>query len=127
MDKNIVGYCGYIDLISFVAYRPDIAALAPRVRGGATRRSASRQRLLTRRDRRIPRVDDPAIDALPQNRPDLTTGSALLQKDFKKVWRRNVTSAGVLTEDRRQAEAAPISSAVRSLAPRCGGGSGGNR
>jgi hypothetical protein len=23
MDKNIVGYCGYIGLISFVAYRPD--------------------------------------------------------------------------------------------------------
>ena len=26
MDKNIVGYCGYSDLISFVAYRPDNAA-----------------------------------------------------------------------------------------------------
>ncbi|WP_157763713.1 hypothetical protein [Paraburkholderia aromaticivorans] len=23
MNKNIVGYCGYIGLISFVAYRPD--------------------------------------------------------------------------------------------------------
>jgi hypothetical protein len=23
MDKNIVGYCGYSDLISFVIYRPD--------------------------------------------------------------------------------------------------------
>jgi hypothetical protein len=41
MDKNIVGYCGYIDLISFVAYRPDIAALALRFRGGATRRPRS--------------------------------------------------------------------------------------
>lgn len=26
MDKNIVGYCGYSDLISFVTYRPDKAA-----------------------------------------------------------------------------------------------------
>jgi hypothetical protein len=25
MDKNIVGYCGYSDLISFVTYRPDKA------------------------------------------------------------------------------------------------------
>jgi hypothetical protein len=25
MDKNIVGYCGYSDLISFVIYRPDKA------------------------------------------------------------------------------------------------------
>jgi hypothetical protein len=29
MNKNIVGYCGYIGLISFVAYRPD-KALADR-------------------------------------------------------------------------------------------------
>ncbi|MFL9914032.1 hypothetical protein PQR75_01220 [Paraburkholderia fungorum] len=26
MNKNIVAYCGYSDLISFVAYRPDNAA-----------------------------------------------------------------------------------------------------
>jgi hypothetical protein len=25
MNKNIVGYCGYSDLISFAAYRPDNA------------------------------------------------------------------------------------------------------
>jgi len=28
MDKNIVGYCGYIGLISFVAYLPDKAHAA---------------------------------------------------------------------------------------------------
>jgi hypothetical protein len=27
MDKNIVGYCRYIDLISFVAYRPATASV----------------------------------------------------------------------------------------------------
>jgi hypothetical protein len=51
MDKNIVGYCGYIGLISFVAYRPAIASVfsilkalpadsphrAKRLRGHATR------------------------------------------------------------------------------------------
>ncbi|WGS50180.1 hypothetical protein LFL96_01330 [Paraburkholderia sp. D15] len=25
MDKNIAGYCGYIDLVSFAVYRPDKA------------------------------------------------------------------------------------------------------
>ncbi|SED33954.1 hypothetical protein SAMN02787142_2999 [Burkholderia sp. WP9] len=25
MNKNIVGYCGYIGLISFIVYRPDKA------------------------------------------------------------------------------------------------------
>ncbi|CAE6831933.1 hypothetical protein R69888_06594 [Paraburkholderia haematera] len=44
MDKNIVGYCGYSDLISFVTYRPDkavaayvIAALRRTSRFGAKR------------------------------------------------------------------------------------------
>jgi hypothetical protein len=27
MNKNIAGYCGYIGLISFVAYRPAIALI----------------------------------------------------------------------------------------------------
>jgi hypothetical protein len=67
--------------------------------------------LLTRRDRRTERVVYHANDALPQSRSDLTTGSALLQKDFKKVWRRNVTLTGVLTEERREEGAAQISTA----------------
>ncbi|CAB3793649.1 hypothetical protein [Paraburkholderia caffeinilytica] len=44
MDKNIVGYCGYSDLISFVIYRPDkavivyaVTASPPASRSGAKR------------------------------------------------------------------------------------------
>jgi hypothetical protein len=44
MDKNIVGYCGYIDLISFVAYRPDKAPAvgAPAVSPQTSPRRAKR-------------------------------------------------------------------------------------
>jgi hypothetical protein len=38
MDKNIVGYCGYIGLISFVAYRPDKARV-PAARAAAPQSS----------------------------------------------------------------------------------------
>jgi hypothetical protein len=44
MNKNIVGYCGYSDLISFVTYRPDkavassVVTASPRtLRSGAKR------------------------------------------------------------------------------------------
>jgi hypothetical protein len=44
MNKNIVAYCGYSDLISFVAYRPDnamalhvVTAMPRTTRSGAKR------------------------------------------------------------------------------------------
>ncbi|MFM0738266.1 hypothetical protein PQQ51_13570 [Paraburkholderia xenovorans] len=41
MNKNIAGYCGYIGLISFVAYRPDTARLqAPESHRSNSRLSA---------------------------------------------------------------------------------------
>jgi hypothetical protein len=35
MDKNIVGYCGYIGLISFVAYQPATGSISGILRGSA--------------------------------------------------------------------------------------------
>jgi hypothetical protein len=50
INKNIVGYCGYIGLISFVAYRTDIAPF-----DGVRRRSGARPaRLQTARAKHRP-------------------------------------------------------------------------
>ncbi|CAB3802499.1 hypothetical protein LMG27177_05247 [Paraburkholderia fynbosensis] len=49
MNKNIAGYCGYIELVSFVAYRPDTGRLPTRSRGSVGGLGASRKAVLAQR------------------------------------------------------------------------------
>jgi hypothetical protein len=84
MNKNIAGYCGYIGLISFVAYRPDTAWLPTRPRVSVGCLGASRKAVLARRRTGRHTSNDMLMTHRSEIAPNLTTGAACLPSVFKK-------------------------------------------